>query len=74
MSKYLAMYLCNKLGNVFFSALCMGFFIVAIAEIKNMPCTEKMDFLRIAHMIFFTGVWNSYLHKSQENLTLLKRS
>jgi hypothetical protein len=25
--------------------------------IRHMSCTEKMDFLRIAHMIFSTGVW-----------------
>jgi hypothetical protein len=40
-------YLCNKLGNVIFSVLGMGF----------LPCTEKMDLLRIAHMIFSIGIW-----------------
>jgi hypothetical protein len=45
-------YLCNK----FFSVLGMGFFIEATAEII-MPCTEKRDFLCIAHMIFSTGVF-----------------
>jgi hypothetical protein len=40
-------YLCNKLGNVIFFRIT--------------PCTEKMDFLRIAHMIFSTGVWK--IHK-----------
>jgi hypothetical protein len=39
----------------------MGFLIETIVEIKNMPCTEKIDFLRIAHMIFSTGVWK--IHK-----------
>jgi hypothetical protein len=42
----------------FFSVLGVGFFIEARAEII-MPCTEKIDFLRLAHMIFSTGVWNS---------------
>jgi hypothetical protein len=45
-------YLCNKLENVIFFVLGMGFFIEAIAL-----CTEKIDLLRIAHMIFSTGVW-----------------
>jgi hypothetical protein len=45
----------------FFSVLGMGFLIETLVEIKNMPCTEKMDFLRITHMIFSTGVWK--IHK-----------
>jgi hypothetical protein len=34
----------------------MGFLIEAIAEY------EKRDFLRIAHMIFSTGVWKNKLN------------
>jgi hypothetical protein len=48
-------YLYNKLGNIIFSVLGMGFFIEARAEIKHALHGKKMDFLRIAHMIFSTG-------------------
>jgi hypothetical protein len=35
----------------------MGFLIETKIDIKNIPCTEKLDFLRIAQKIFSTGVW-----------------
>jgi hypothetical protein len=36
-----------------------------------MPCTEHMDFLRIAHMIFSTGVWENKLNLNIFNIVLI---
>jgi hypothetical protein len=41
-------YLCNKLGNMIFFVLGMGFFIEARAEI-NMPCTERKWISYVLH-------------------------
>jgi hypothetical protein len=54
-------YLCNKLGKVIFFRTRCGIFNRDEVEIKNASCTEKTLFLRIAHMIFSTGVWK--IHK-----------
>jgi hypothetical protein len=54
-------YLCNKLGKVIFFLTRCGIFNRDEVEIKNASSTEKTLFLRIAHMIFSTGVWK--IHK-----------
>jgi hypothetical protein len=54
-------YLCNKLGKVIFFRTRCGIFNRDEVEIKNASSTEKTLFLRIAHMIFSTGVWK--IHK-----------
>jgi hypothetical protein len=54
-------YLCNKLGKVTFFRTRCGIFNRDEVEIKNASSTEKTLFLRIAHMIFSTGVWK--IHK-----------
>jgi hypothetical protein len=41
-------YLYNKLGNIIFSVLGMGFFIEARAEI-NTPCTERKWIFYVLH-------------------------
>jgi hypothetical protein len=54
-------YLCNKLGKVIFFRTRCGIFNRDEVEIKNASSTKKTLFLRIAHMIFSTGVWK--IHK-----------
>jgi hypothetical protein len=54
-------YLCNKLGKVIFFLTRCGIFNRDEVEIKNASSKEKTLFLRIAHMIFSTGVWK--IHK-----------
>jgi hypothetical protein len=59
--EFINSYLCNKLGKVIFFRTRCGIFNRDEVEIKNASSTEKTLFLRIAHMIFSTGVWK--IHK-----------
>jgi hypothetical protein len=58
----------QQVRQCIFFALGMEFLIEAI---KNMPYTEKIDFLRIAPMIFSTALWKNKLNSDIFNFSVI---